>query len=308
VALFLYCLTFCQARAPPVGNFKIGSGIYDITGPAAEVGMMGYAQTNQRTHGLHMRLRARAFVFLDDSNKRLVLVNLDLCMTFQMIKWKVIEQLQKMYGNLYTHDNVIISSIHTHSGPAGYSMYVLYDVSSFGFYEDNFKTIVAGIVEAIRQAHESIRPAKMFLNSGVLHEANINRSPSAYLMNPKSEIARYDYNTDQNFTLLRIEDGNGKDFGMINWFSVHCTSMNNTNTLISSDNKGYAALLFEKQMNGPKSFPGRGPFVAVFQQSNEGDVSPNTRGPSCPDGSPCDDVHSTCNGKSQGCWQRTRQN
>jgi len=25
---------------------------------------------------------------------------------------------------------------------------------------------------------------------------------------------------------------------MINWFAVHCTSMNNTNSLISGDNKG----------------------------------------------------------------------
>jgi len=300
VACLLGCLVFAVASPAP-GNFKVGSGIYDITGPAAEIGMMGYAQQNQKTHGLHLRLRARAYVFVDENNKRLVLVNLDLCMTFQMVKWKVIEQLQKLYGNLYSHDNVIISSIHTHSGPAGYSMYVLYDITSFGFYEEHFNTIVAGVVEAIRQAHVNVRPAKMFLNAGVLDGANINRSPSAYLMNPKSEISRYDYNTDHNFTLLRIEDSTGKDYGMINWFSVHCTSMNNTNLLISSDNKGLAALLFEKHMNGPKSFPGRGSFVAVFQQSNEGDVSPNTRGPSCPDGSPCDDVHSTCNGKTQGC-------
>ena len=34
------------------------------------------------------------------------------------------------------------------------------------------------------------------------------------------------------------------------WFPVHCTSMNNTNHLISSDNKGYAAQMFEKVKNG----------------------------------------------------------
>ena len=32
------------------------------------------------------------------------------------------------------------------------------------------------------------------------------------------------------------------------WFAVHCTSMNNTNGLISSDNKGYASQLFERNM------------------------------------------------------------
>ena len=42
----------------------------------------------------------------------------------------------------------------------------------------------------------------------------------------------------------------------------------------------------------------QGPFVAGFAQSNEGDVSPNTKGPHCIDtGLPCDFNHSTCDGK-----------
>ena len=42
----------------------------------------------------------------------------------------------------------------------------------------------------------------------------------------------------------------------------------------------------------------QGAFVAAFAQSNEGDVSPNTKGAHCLDtGLPCDFNHSTCNGK-----------
>ena len=38
--------------------------------------------------------------------------------------------------------------------------------------------------------------------------------------------------------------------------------------------------------------------MAAFAQSNEGDVSPNTKGPHCLDtGKPCEFYHSTCNGK-----------
>ena len=45
----------------------------------------------------------------------------------------------------------------------------------------------------------------------------------------------------------------------------------------------------------------QGPFVAAFAQSNEGDVSPNTKGPHCLDsGIPCDILHSTCHGKVMG--------
>lgn len=40
------------------------------------------------------------------------------------------------------------------------------------------------------------------------------------------------------------------------WFAVHCTSMNNTNTLISGDNKGHASYLMEQAMN-KGSLPGQ---------------------------------------------------
>lgn len=42
----------------------------------------------------------------------------------------------------------------------------------------------------------------------------------------------------------------------------------------------------------------QGDFVAAFAQSNEGDVSPNTKRAHCLDtGLPCEFNHSTCNGK-----------
>ena len=37
--------------------------------------------------------------------------------------------------------------------------------------------------------------------------------------------------------------------GVINWFAVHPTSMNNTNHLISGDNKGLASQLLERYVN-----------------------------------------------------------
>jgi hypothetical protein len=51
--------------------------------------------------------------------------------------------------------------------------------------------------------------------------------------------------------------------------------MNNTNELLSSDNKGYAALITELGMNGMNVMPGNGSFVAAFPATNLGDVSPN---------------------------------
>jgi Neutral/alkaline non-lysosomal ceramidase, N-terminal len=38
--------------------------------------------------------------------------------------------------------------------------------------------------------------------------------------------------------------------GAMTWFPVHCTSINNTNSLISGDNKGAASQMFERHARG----------------------------------------------------------
>lgn len=101
--------------------------------------------------------------------------------------------------------------------------------------------------------------------------------------------------------LLRLESQDGRPLGIVNWFAVHPTSMNNTNKLLSGDNKGYASMQFEYKMN-PSARPGKGNFVAAFASTNLGDVSPNTKGARCIDtGEPCDREQSTCGGRNQNC-------
>lgn len=43
-------------------EFFLGTGIYDMTGPAAQLNFMGYAKSSQTAHGIHLRLRSRAFI------------------------------------------------------------------------------------------------------------------------------------------------------------------------------------------------------------------------------------------------------
>lgn len=299
----LILLFLCVADVFGETEFQVGTGIFDITGPAAEVNLMGYANPAQTANGIHMRQYSRAFVFADkNGGSRFAFVSTDSCMISQGIKLEVIKRLKSLYPGLYTERNVGISGTHTHSGPGGFHQYLLYDITSFGFVKESFDPLVSGIVESIKQAHESLRPANVYVSVGVLLDSNINRSPTAYLQNPESERQKYKYDVDKNMTLLRIEDADGRPLGMVNWFAVHGTSMNNTNGLISSDNKGYASQLFERYMEarGDLSIPGR--YVAAFAQSNLGDVSPNTKGPHCLDsGRPCDILHSTCHGKNELC-------
>lgn len=287
-----------------LGNYQIGAGIYDITGPIVDVGFMGYGTPSQVGAGLSFRLRARAYVFVDPTTqKRIAFVSTDSCMVFTAVKQEVVAKLQSIYGNIYSDDNVLLTGIHTHSGPAGYSDYVLYNIMSMGFHHRNFDTIVSGIVASITMAHENLsKGGSIYFNVGQLFNSSISRSPTAYANNPTWEKDMYkDGNTDKNMTLLRLEDENGNELGSINWFAVHGTSMNHSNKLVSGDNKGYASYLFEKLKNGVTTKPGFGSFVAAFSQTNSGDVSPNTKGAFCDNGEPCEEAHSTCGGTSENC-------
>ena len=65
--------------------------------------------------------------------------------------------------------------------------HTLPQVFSLGYVEETTTVIVNGIVESIKMAHENMVLGQLYLNSGVLYNASINRSPTAYLLNPLEE-------------------------------------------------------------------------------------------------------------------------
>lgn len=237
--LLLVLLQHCK------GSYLVGLGSYDITGPAADVNMMGYANMEQVASGVHFRLRARSFIVAEPGGSRVAFVNLDACMASQLVTIKVLERLKSRYGDLYSEQNVAISGIHTHAGPGGYLQYVVYIVTSLGFVRQSFDVIVDGIEKSIMQAHENLRDGKIFVNNGELLNAGINRSPSAYLNNPAEERSKYKYDIDTQMTLIKFVDKESGPVGSFNWFATHGTSMSRTNSLISGDNKGAAARFME---------------------------------------------------------------
>jgi neutral ceramidase len=380
--------------SPP---FYVGTGIYDMTGPAAQINFMGYAKSTQTGHGIHLRLRSRAFIMSEaddslllmsddsdhvsaveiererrdasisttpsllsgflrgmwhtrsskstitttpldvsrlDPEKTICFVSVDIGMGSDLLTSQVVKRLEELLPEqqldendnetttlrqrrrLCHLENLSISGTHTHSAPAGFLQYTLYQITSKGFSKEACDTYVESIAQSILRAYQNLQPGSIELQKDKLNGANINRSPTSYLLNPQSERDLYQDDGDTDKTMLQLllsqyqqrngigrkNNGSSKPVGLLNWFAVHGTSMNGTNTLISGDNKGYASYLMEKHMNGAEALPGTGDLVAAFASTNLGDVSPNTAGPRCLDtGEPCDLVSSTCNGKSQLC-------
>lgn len=283
VVLFvaIMCMFFSirvTVSAEDIPRYEVGCGISDITGPPAEIVMMGYADSKQSNRGLHMRLRSRAVAIKDtESNKQVVFVSTDTGMVFQSVKQGVIEKLQELgFGEIYDESNVMISAIHTHSGPAGYAHHGLYNVSCYGFIEENYEVIVQGITESIIEAHNNLEPGYIEVSEGECTGTSANRSPEAYLNNPEEERAKYNNDVDETMTVLSFRNLNDELLGVFNWFAVHPVSMGVQNKLVSSDNKGTASYLFEKEMG--TDYSKNRTFIAAFAQANAGDVTPNIFG------------------------------
>ncbi len=62
ISLIIVIGIMCSVLGFTNGDYLIGVGSFDMTSPAAGVNMMGYANMDQTTAGIHFRLRARTFV------------------------------------------------------------------------------------------------------------------------------------------------------------------------------------------------------------------------------------------------------
>lgn len=199
---------------------------------------MGYAQLKQRGHGIHTRQYARSFIVEDSPENRIVFVSVDSGMISHAVKRNVVRELQKKYGKLYRMDNVMISGTRkrfliknatvcdllffpdTHSSPAGFHMFVLYDLTALGFVHETFYALVRGITQSIVNAHNNMFEGRIFISETEINNANINRSPSAYANNPREEKAQYKDDTDKTLLQLRFMDKFNKQImGAFNWFA-----------------------------------------------------------------------------------------
>src|SRR5574343_1487087 len=268
-------LTGLMAAPAWAGEFLIGTGVYDITGPAAETGMFGYA-AQQEVNGLHQRFRARAFIMQSaQGGPRAVFGNADRGAAHESLKLAVIQRLQTRYGALYRHENVMLSATHTHVGSGGHAHHTLYilaaaDKSGAGYDAQSFEAAVSGIVAAIERAHRNLAPGRIELVEGNLLGATRNRSLPAFRANP--DAAALGHDTNKTMTVLKFRKDNGREVGMLNWYAIHPTSFSMKFTNISGDNKGYASQFFERRKG--VNYSASETFVAAFANADEGDVVP----------------------------------
>ncbi|KAL2843657.1 Neutral/alkaline nonlysosomal ceramidase [Aspergillus pseudoustus] len=287
----------------------LGAGKADITGPVVEIGFGGYADLDQVGAGLRQRIYSRAFIAANPNNLEdtWIYIVLDTLTGDTGVRHAVLQRLANLGSEYsrYGDRNLALTGTHSHSGPGAWFNYLLPQIPNKGFNKQSFNAIVDGVVLSIQRAHESLAPGRLAYGTINVEDANINRSPYSYDANPEEEKARYPSNVDKTLTLLRFDrESDNKTSAVLTFFPVHGTSLYGNNTLVTGDNKGVAAWLFERSVRGDSKFTDN--FVAGFSQSSVGDTSPNVLGAWCEDGSgeQCQYSDSTCGGQASPCHGR----
>ncbi|KAL2855068.1 Neutral/alkaline nonlysosomal ceramidase [Aspergillus pseudodeflectus] len=287
----------------------LGAGKADITGPVVEIGFGGYADLDQVGTGLRQRIYSRAFIVANPNNLEdtWIYIVLDTLTGDTGVRHAVLQGLANLGSEYsrYGDRNLALTGTHSHSGPGAWFNYLLPQIPNKGFDRQSFNAIVDGVILSIRRAHENLAPGRLTYGTINVEDANINRSPYSYDANPEEERARYPSNVDTELTLLRFDrEKDNKTSAVLTFFPVHGTSLYGNNTLVTGDNKGVAAWLFERSARGNSKFTDD--FVAGFSQSSVGDTSPNVLGAWCEDGSgeQCQYSDSTCGGQASPCHGR----
>ncbi|CAE6350538.1 unnamed protein product [Rhizoctonia solani] len=260
-----------------------------------------------------MRQFSRAYIIAtpgtNTAKDRILFVNSDLQSGDTAVRRGVLERLEQLYPGLYNEANFALVGTHSHAGVGGFLNNLLPQLTSLGFVKQTYDAIVNGTVLAVQRAHDSLALGTLSIGNTTVLDTNINRSPFAYEANPAEERAKYKYDQDKELHLLKFKATNGTDRGFLSFFPVHGTSLYENNTLVSTDNKGMAAYLYEAYAQ-PNALPGKNTFIAGFVQANVGDTSPNTLGAYCEspgqpwDGQPCEYERSTCGNRTQDCHGR----
>ncbi len=274
-------------RSAVLYSYLVGTGMADITGPAAEGGMMGYADGTQKSAGIHDRQWARAFIAggRAPGDKRVAFVVVEAGQLFHSVTQGVYFLLQAHgLGSLYPTGSIVLSATHTHGGAGGQSHFPIYNLNTGGFSWQAYDAQVLGIYTAIKRAHDKLAPGRIRMSKGRLSNASESRARTRFRLNPEitnpnlsNPFAPDDRDTEM--LCLRFDEAGGKEIGVLNWFPVHPVSFSQKNRLLTGDNKGLASYLFESEKGTslPGHFrPGRtGEFVAGFANSNEGDITAN---------------------------------
>lgn len=256
-------------------NFPVGVSMAGFGGRRG--GHSPYNSALGASAGFYNRLRVKV-LSLSNGGETIVIVKTPLIFPTLYLYEKITEKLKSDYG-LDLWNNIILTSTHTHSGPARFWR-LLEGFGPFGVDESSgeiFKRLVDSITPVIASAVNSMEPAKFGygINKKFDPEDRINRDRRCEDDNIYTDLSNTDvylrgdtYKTkDNSLVVIRVEKENGEPLAAVVNFGMHGTVFEDEN--FTEDAPGAVEFGVED------AFGRRGKqIVALFVQGAGGDVSP----------------------------------
>lgn len=142
------------------GTLRAGWAMRDMTPPVGTpMGGYGARPDGKRSKGVRDRLHARAIV-LADGKDTVAIIGADMLITTPNIAeltWNKV----KLAGLPLTENNILFTASHTHCGPGGFGPGLAAKVSA-GTYDPKVPELIStAYADAIKEAYESMKPAKI---------------------------------------------------------------------------------------------------------------------------------------------------
>lgn len=242
--------------------------------------LFGWGIPTNVSHDVATPMFARALVVEADATP-LAIVVVDIGVITYTLRRHVLLALRERHPTCPIRDeHLLLSATHTHSGPSGYSEYLLYGFSGPGLSRHVVTTYANGIADALADAWNTREAASLRVVADDLPRTvpiAFNRSLTPYHQNAEMEgrsEESAEEATSRTMTLLRAtRRSDDSPIGVVAWFATHATSIHSDNTKVHGDHRGLAARDFEAQL---QTEFGRD-VVAMFPQEAAGDVTPNFR-------------------------------
>jgi neutral ceramidase len=254
--LGLAWLMVAAARSP-AATLKAGVARADITPPPGEH-MWGYAGRKSPAQGTLDPLYARVLV-LEVGEQRMALVELDLGRVFGPAS---VEKIRDDARQSSAISYVLITAIHTHSGPAVEDRYP----SGVPDWET---AAVSKIGQAIREAHGHAVEARLGTGYGVAYIGH-NRLRDE----PDGTVTWFQTNAtmvptvpvDPTVAVLRVDTANGKPLAVLVNYACHPVIFGPDNLKYSADFAGAMVKTVEAAFDDKP--------LCMFLQGGDGDINP----------------------------------
>jgi neutral ceramidase len=290
-ALFLFGCASVQEIAvrqpvdvapPPPGTPTAGAACVDITPPPG-MPMGGYSILANKGRGFRTRIKARA-VYLDDGKGHSVaLVQVDLAAGSLLLHHLVAEAVAERTG--LRPGAIAITASHTHSAPANIFDNDFYNanMSNGKWLEPTFLAFAAQrVAQAVLQAHETRRPARIATGTKDIYGYNRNRSLRSYVLN--ENVAPLDLDDPEAvfqavnpaLCMIRVDvqddDGRYRPLAAFSTFSAHATALSPPVEVYNADWFAYAQKDLEWTVERRDGAPWA--VVHALATGTQGDMAP----------------------------------